>query len=144
MQSWRVEGFAPRSETRSSLVVYLSIQSRSSACNLGTAWSHRKNCKSPRRSRAGSSLLHVLWRKRDDAKGRIASWVTRRCPLFCDEVGVTPDSALHLDTLHTLFQGPMATFVYEVLQECLDQDLYGIGGPKDSREERTLERLVND
>ena len=86
----------------------------------------------------------VFWRSRTDGLGRISSWVLRRCPLFCDEVGVTPNSVLHIDTLHTLYSGVMAVYVYTVIQECLDQNLYNIGGAQDIMQEQTLERLVND
>ena len=86
----------------------------------------------------------VFWRAKTDAKGRSLSWVTRRCPLFCPELGTTPDTVLHLDTLHCVYLGVFSTFTYYVLREALDVDVYGIGGPKETREPATLERLLND
>ena len=86
----------------------------------------------------------VFWRSRTDAQGRIDSWTLRRCPIFAPEVGATPETSLHIDTLHTLYSGVMAVYVCTVIQETLDQDLYGIGGQQESQHERTLERIVND
>ncbi len=86
----------------------------------------------------------VFWRRWEDARGRISSWVLRRCPLFSPEVGAVPQTVLHLDTLHTLYQGPMATFVYEVIHAAMEQDLFGLGGARESRDECTLERLMNN
>jgi hypothetical protein len=40
--------------------------------------------------------------------------------------------------------GVFSTFTYYVLREALDVDVYGIGGPKETREPATLERLLND
>lgn len=86
----------------------------------------------------------VFWRRRVDARGRLLSWVTRRCPLFCPAIGSTPDSVLHLDTLHGVYLGVFSTFTFHVIREILDCDFYQLGGPKDAREPATLERLLND
>ncbi len=86
----------------------------------------------------------IFWRLRRDRKNRVTSWVNRRCPIFCSEIGVSPQGVLHLDTLHTLYSGVFNTFVYTVLRACLDEDIYQLGGSKGAREDATLERLLND
>ena len=86
----------------------------------------------------------TFWRVRHDARNRSIGWVNRRCPLFCEALGTTPSSVLHLDTLHCVYLGVFSTFTYFVIREILDTDFYMIGGPKDTREPESLERLLND
>ncbi len=82
-------------------------------------------------------FVAVFWRTRTDARGRNLSWVTRRCPVFCLELGASPDTVLHLDTLHCIYLGVFSSFVYFVIREALGTDIYGIGGPKETREPAT-------
>jgi hypothetical protein len=47
-----------------------------------------------------------FWRLRLDTRGRSLAWVNRRCPVFdMERLGTSPDNSLHLDTLHSLYQG---------------------------------------
>jgi hypothetical protein len=86
----------------------------------------------------------TFWRVRYDARNRSIGWVNRRCPLFCEALGTTPSSVLHLDTLHCVYLGVFSTFTYYAIREILDSDFYRIGGAKDVREPESLARLLND
>jgi hypothetical protein len=85
-----------------------------------------------------------FWRGITDARGRIDSWVSRRCPLFSPEVGASPSTTCQIDTLHTLYLGVFATFVHGVLRGAMDSDVFRSGLPKKGREANTLSRLTND
>eukprot|EP00959_Pyramimonas_sp_CCMP1952_P028154 590889-Pyramimonas_sp.AAC.1 len=81
---------------------------------------------------------------RVDDRGRIASWVLRRNPLFCPELGTTPDSVLHLDTLHTLYLGVFQTFVLKVLTCLVDANIFNVVGPQEVIRAVSLKRLFSD
>jgi len=86
----------------------------------------------------------VFWRPRYDERNRIASWVLRRNPLFCIELGTDPNDVLHLDTLHTLYLGVYATFVLEVLLRMCSANVYDVIGPVEVVRAVTLKRALSD
>ena len=85
-----------------------------------------------------------FWRAHRDSKGRLLDRLLRRNPLFCSKVGVSPESVLRTDTLHTLYLGIYARYVFEVIMCAIEQDIWGIGGTKDERTELACRRLLND
>ena len=49
---------------------------------------------------------------------------THRCPLFSDELGITPSRTICIDLLHTLFLGPMLCWCKFVLWELLSANVW--------------------
>ncbi len=56
---------------------------------------------------AALPCIVVFWRAVYDARGRIDQSTPRSNPIFSREVGIDPQSGLHIDTLHTLYLGTM-------------------------------------
>ena len=86
----------------------------------------------------------VFWRPRVDERGRIASWTLRRNPLFHPGLGTTPDSLLHLDTLHCLYLGVFQSFVLCVLLAVIKANIFNVVGPAEVKRAETLKRLFNN
>lgn len=86
----------------------------------------------------------VFWRPRFDALKRIHSWILRRNPLFHHELGTTPDTVLHLDTLHTLYLGVFGTFVLNVILAAIAANVYNVVGPIDVVRAVSIKRIFSD
>ena len=81
---------------------------------------------------------------RSGARGRNASWMLRRNPLIAIELGTTPQTTLHLDTLRTLYVGAFGTFVLHVLFALIDANAYAIIGPIEVVRAETRKRVFSD
>ena len=105
------------------------------------------NCSLPDTAHVYDKALPFVcsfWRCSRDKKGRSMDRLTRRNPIFCEGVGVSPETVLHTDTLHTLYLGIFARYVFEVLMTAIEEDIWGIGGTKDERTQLACRRLLND
>ena len=70
----------------------------------------------------------IFWRTLKDGRGRIIDGLSRRCPLFGPELGITPRSVMMVDILHTLYLGVYQRYVCAVLWRCLQDNVFGIRG----------------
>ena len=68
----------------------------------------------------------------------------RRNPIFSPEVGITPEGALHVDTLHTLHLGVFALYVHTVIWAAIETNFWHIQGPTSTVVEQGCRRLLND
>lgn len=69
-----------------------------------------------------------LWRPRKDDTGKIIDCLHHRCPLFSQRLGTSPQRSLAVDSLHTLFLGPVLRYVNGVLWRVLLANPWRIGG----------------
>jgi hypothetical protein len=64
----------------------------------------------------------VFWRRSDDSLAR------HRNPLFCPELGLTPNQCLTTDTLHAMYFGPMKSWCTAALWFIVLSGFYGVIG----------------
>ena len=86
----------------------------------------------------------VFWRATKDDQGRINDRAHHRCPLFGAALGITPQSAMQIDTLHTLYLGALQKYVQAVCWNAIDSDVFHVGGPKSACIELTTSYIEND
>eukprot|EP00959_Pyramimonas_sp_CCMP1952_P467966 9492458-Pyramimonas_sp.AAC.1 len=85
-----------------------------------------------------------FWRRHFDQKGACLDPVSRRVPIFCEAVGITPQSSLMIDTLHTLYLGVFQRYVAFVVWACISENVYVMSGNAEEVLELTLARLFLD
>eukprot|EP00959_Pyramimonas_sp_CCMP1952_P154266 3227608-Pyramimonas_sp.AAC.1 len=85
-----------------------------------------------------------FWRKAEDPHHRNLTSVLRRNPLFCPQVGVTPERSLHIDILHTLYLGVFQRYVCAVIWAAMNCNVYQFSGPVETVRELTLYRIFLD
>eukprot|EP00959_Pyramimonas_sp_CCMP1952_P338687 7092581-Pyramimonas_sp.AAC.1 len=87
----------------------------------------------------------TFWRSHRDKKQRVLDTVHRRSPLFTPEVGITPQTVLMVDTLHTLYLGVFQNFVACVIWEALSQNVFDVPGTtKDETQEYGIYKINLD
>jgi hypothetical protein len=64
----------------------------------------------------------MFWRRSDDSVAR------HRNPLFCPELGLTPNQCLTTDTLHAMYFGPMKSWCTAALWFIVLSGFYGVIG----------------
>eukprot|EP00959_Pyramimonas_sp_CCMP1952_P291828 6103597-Pyramimonas_sp.AAC.1 len=60
-------------------------------------------------------LLVTFWRPQLGDGGKVIDSVMHRCPLYSEALHASPNRTLAVDSLHTLFLGPVLRFVSAAL-----------------------------
>ena len=71
----------------------------------------------------------VFWRTHTDHVGRCTDISNHRNPLFCDELGTDPSHVLAVDSLHSVYYGPMQKWASATLWRILLRNPWNLPGP---------------
>ena len=91
-----------------------------------------------------SNHLEVIFWRTHRIGNRLNDRALRRNPIFCPEVGATPQSSIRVDTLHTIYLGVMAKFVERVIWATIDSNLFNFDGNQAARIASSTSRLHSD
>jgi len=83
----------------------------------------------------------VFWRPTYDAKGSRMDPVHHRNPLFAEDLATSPVQCLAVDTLHTLYYGPVMRWVSAVVWRVLLANPWGFRGAKKAKLELACRQL---
>lgn len=86
----------------------------------------------------------VFWRATRDPRGACLDTVVRRNPVFSAFLGISPMRTLAIDSLHTLYYGPVMRWTAAVLWRLLLGNPWGFVGNQDARLELGCRRLRSD
>ena len=86
----------------------------------------------------------TFWRIHRDRRGRLADRVHHRNPLFCNEIGITPQSSMQVDLLHTVYLGVLQRYVQGVMWGAIDSNIWGVDGNRSAVIEQTISSLEVD
>lgn len=85
----------------------------------------------------------TFWRATFDGT-RCMDRVNFRCVLFDEVLGLSPDSALAIDTLHTFYYGPVLRWMSVCFWRLIMHNPWNISGSRDQRIELGVRRLSLD
>ena len=83
----------------------------------------------------------TFWRVSLAGDGTSMDAVCHRCPLFSDVLGTSPDRSLCVDTLHTVYYGPVMRWVSAALWRMALANPWGLRGTADVQKELAIRRL---
>jgi len=86
----------------------------------------------------------IFWRRRLDHRRRNLDSALRRNPIFSRGVGITPQTSLHIDTLHILYLGVFQRYCSEVIWNVLECNMYDATGGQDVVQEKNISQLFVD
>jgi hypothetical protein len=86
----------------------------------------------------------VFWRATADGRGAVLDRVNNRCPLFSRALGTDPDSCLAIDTLHTVYYGPVMRWTAAAIWRALLANPWGFVGGFDEKISLCVRRLRLD
>lgn len=74
-------------------------------------------------------IVATFWRARSDFAGRITDPVMHRNPLFADDLGTSPQAIVAVDSLHSVYYGPMMRWSSATLWRVLLSNPWNLPGP---------------
>ena len=81
----------------------------------------------------------TFWRQHRDNRGRLATFTLRRNPLFCESLGTSPTTTLHLDSLHTVYLGIFQFYCHAVIMAMWTANIFRCSGSDKAKETANLE-----
>ena len=81
----------------------------------------------------------TFWRQHRDNRGRLSTFTLRRNPLFCKELGTSPTTTLHLDSLHTVYLGIFMFYVHAVIMAMWRANVFQCHGPEKAKQVANLD-----
>eukprot|EP00959_Pyramimonas_sp_CCMP1952_P389222 8155437-Pyramimonas_sp.AAC.1 len=86
----------------------------------------------------------LFWRVHKDETGRVIDAVTHRCPLFKQEWGASPATSMAVDSLHTVYYGPITRWASSGLWRLIKLNPWNYTGDKDTVYTKCCHRLEAD
>lgn len=80
----------------------------------------------------------VFWRRSEETLTK------HRNPLFTEEYGVTPQSCIQVDWMHTMSLGVFGDFVAKLLQQLVANNAWAVQGSPDVRRQLSFQRLEHE
>jgi hypothetical protein len=86
-------------------------------------------------------FIITFWRPRIDSRGACMDSVVHRNPLFSESLGTSPVRTLAIDTLHTVYYGPVMRWTSAVLWRIILGNQWGFVGSPEYKLELACRRL---